>query len=985
MALELHNPFFFTMRGAVIGVLLGAGVSLWTARRSAGTNALLDRLPLLLPAVDILGGTFQPWRGPVLLFGGLALTLWFTVGRGLSRQGGLALAILLPLAVYLPDISPYVGRADTFEFQVVAPRLGIAHPSGYPLYILIGKLFSLLPFGSPAWRVNLSSAMCAALASGVLFLALSAWENRRIENQEARSGDQGFSILDRRSTNLRLLLVALISSFLPTLWSRAIEAEVYALNALLTTMGLWLAVRWTTGELHPNRALPLFGLLTGVALASHITLGALAFLGLPLLLGRPRPTRRALLSAAGLGLAGLAIYAYIPLRWPAVNNGETMTLAHFLRFITNAESGGALRPLAFIQDPSRWSLVLRLLRMQVGWVGLMLAAVGLVRLFRKQRALAMGTLLAFAAWVWFNLSFYVADPDFSAFLIPAHVLVIFWLGIASSEWREARNKGREANHVLRFTLYASVLLLLLSRLWLTGPTLDTMSVGRSDEAWARYVLRQPLDNAAAILADSEKFPPLYYLQQVAGVRPDLELVMLFSEEQYRAALETRLAAGQRVYLARYLPGMDAYGVSAVGPLVEVHPPAHTVLSSTPAARFGNTLELNGFHLERDPEGRPLHHLTLMWRALAAIGDDLEVRVRLTYAGQTVWQNVATRPVGGYTTTQAWQAGTVVADYYALPWPQWLSAGNYDVELAVFPRFGQSGLPVDGTATVWHPLGSIAIPASDQQPLSRHANALFVTLRLAGADFPGEARADGAFDLDLAWQRNRTAPQATPEIRWLREGRVVQATLLQGLGPATAPDAWSPGKTRTIRYPVVAPPEPGRYHLELGLRAAGQTMLPAHCDWLAARSDYCLLGEINVRPSQVGLANFADQIALLNATLDAGAIPAGGQVRVDLRWRGLRALEHDYTVFVQAIGPDGQVYGQADSWPIQGTRPTSSWAVGEELADPYQFYLKPNAPTGQYRVIVGWYLLADMSRLPVLDAEGHVIGDFYEVGGGFTKP
>ncbi|MCZ7666312.1 MAG: DUF2723 domain-containing protein [Chloroflexi bacterium] len=60
------------------------------------------------------------------------------------------LAALLP--IYLLTMPAAVGQADTFEFQVVVPQLGIAHPTGYPLYLLLGKLFTLLPLGTVAWR-----------------------------------------------------------------------------------------------------------------------------------------------------------------------------------------------------------------------------------------------------------------------------------------------------------------------------------------------------------------------------------------------------------------------------------------------------------------------------------------------------------------------------------------------------------------------------------------------------------------------------------------------------------------------------------------------------------------------------------------------------------------------------------------------------------------------------------------------------------------
>ncbi len=333
LALELHSRAFFNPTGTALCAILGAGLALLlTALRDRRHpwQITANLTPLLLPLVDVFGGSFQPWHGPVLLIGSLALAALFVTQTTITRRAGFLLAITIPLMVYLPDLSPYVGRADTFEFQLVAPRLGIAHPSGYPFYILIGKLFSMLPFGSVAWRVNLSSAMCAALASGMLFLTLSEWRmangesaNRRIgdsanplaprqrlrqqiSNPKLRTKNYVSSTQNRKSprtaahskiqnpkSNTIALIAALTLAFSPTLWTRSIEAEVYALNALLVTTTLWLVVRWTSGKLPTVKALPLLGLLIGVALTSHITLGALLFLILPLMLAsRPRPTWR---------------------------------------------------------------------------------------------------------------------------------------------------------------------------------------------------------------------------------------------------------------------------------------------------------------------------------------------------------------------------------------------------------------------------------------------------------------------------------------------------------------------------------------------------------------------------------------------------------------------------------------------------------------------------------------------------------------------
>jgi len=980
LALEKQNAFFFGGAGAVTGMGFGIGLAAllawWQLRQRVSWMRIAQNLtPLWLPLVDLLDGSFHPWRGPVLLASSLILALFFSTtrtssgtDRTISRRIGLALCVGLPLLIYLPDLSPYVGRADTFEFQVVAPQLGIAHPSGYPLYILIGKLFSILPVGSPAWRVNLSSAVFAALAAGMLFLTLC-----------------------EITTQHRVIstFAALTLAFSPTLWSRAIEAEVYALNTFLVTLGLWLATHGVTGKSPTAKVLPAFGLLTGVAMASHITLGALALMILPLLLNaRPRLKFRTWLHTAALGITGLLLYLYIPLRWPAVNHGEWMSPAHFLRFITNAESGGALHPLAFVQDPGRWRLVFRLLQLQIGWVGLALAATGFIYLLRRHRALGAGSVLAFSAWVWFNLSFYVADPDYSAFLIPGHTVLIFWAGLGMQRLSAWAYKTTSVNEqripaLVPHIVLSACALLPLSRLWVTGPTLDTLAVGKSDEAWARYALRQELASGAAILADSEKFPPLYYLQQIEGLRPDLELVTLFSETQYREALETRLSVGQRVYLARYLPGMDAFGARSVGPLVEVAPPPTvSVEIPTDAPCFGDTLVLQSHRLEIDPEARPMHHLRLTWQVAAKPQQDLTVRIRLRSEGDgsIAWERPATRPVNGYTTTQAWHEGQCVEDYHALIWPAWLPAERYVLEIGVFPQFTEQGLTWNKAGHVWFPLQVIDTPAvSPSAPMNQQTNQYFAGagLWLKGADLPGEVWASTQLAVDLLWSRQTPSPdmQMTPIFRWVPPDTDDEVTYTS----ANSVDVPLVQGQYLRRYTLTAPGRTGRYRLDVGIRNDynSQTLFQARCSWLAKEYLFCPLGEVTV--GNAGRANFNDHILLLEATVQTEGVAASGPLLVDLDWRCLRSVEKDYTVFVQVIGPDGKLYGQVDGWPVQGTRPTSGWIVGEEIHDPYQLYLKPDAPAGPYNIIVGWYLLADMSRLPVLDQQGYTTGDSYTIG------
>src|SRR3989338_6586924 len=79
----------------------------------------------------------------------------------------------LSFVVYLFTLSPTVGLEDSGEFIAVVASLGVAHPSGYPLYVVLGKLFTLLiPFGDIAWRVNLFSAFCGSVSVSLLSLLL---------------------------------------------------------------------------------------------------------------------------------------------------------------------------------------------------------------------------------------------------------------------------------------------------------------------------------------------------------------------------------------------------------------------------------------------------------------------------------------------------------------------------------------------------------------------------------------------------------------------------------------------------------------------------------------------------------------------------------------------------------------------------------------------------------------------------------------------
>jgi hypothetical protein len=104
------------------------------------------------------------------------------------------------------------------------------------------------------------------------------------------------------------------------------------------------------------------------------------------------------------------------------------------------------------------------------------------------------------------------------------------------------------------------------------------------------------------------------------------------------------------------------------------------------------------------------------------------------------------------------------------------------------------------------------------------------------------------------------------------------------------------------------------------------------------------------------------------------------VRLTLYWEALLEDAQDYTVFIHLLGPEGQIWDQADAQPMSGAYPTSFWGQGELLQDGYVLSLPPDAPPGTYEIEMGMYVLATGERLPVQDAEGvRVEGDRIRLG------
>jgi len=182
--------------------------------------------------------------------------------------------------------------------------------------------------------------------------------------------------------------------------------------------------------------------------------------------------------------------------------------------------------------------------------------------------------------------------------------------------------------------------------------------------------------------------------------------------------------------------------------------------------------------------------------------------------------------------------------------------------------------------------------------------------------------------------------------------------------------------RHISAPVAAPIEVAVYQwpaLEY-LEAYGKEMRPI---------GRVIIGRVKVVPRKVqeyGIShslevNLGNQVELIGYDIEEGEVEVGGRVQLTLYWRALTQMERDYTVFTHLIDEEGRIWAQKDSQPLGGTYPTSFWDAGEVVKDEYELVVDREAPSGEYHLVTGMYILDAGERLPIYNEDGvRVMGD-----------
>ncbi len=939
------------LAGIVLGLFAGR---VWAETQTApiSTPRLLVVAGLACVAGAAIGWALARLRvrtWPLLLL--LAYAAWPVVSPSMAAWvAGFALAALVlanlpprpkwplewPIAlvafvVYVATLAPGILPADSGEFQFVAHVLGIAHPPGYPLYTLLGKLATLVPVNSVAWRVNLLSAVFAALT-----LALVARAVRRLTDSAVAG-----------------LAAALALGGITTFWAQATTANIRALMALFTALMLLLALEY--GARPSERGLIALAVAAGLAVGHH---GSLGLLFVPLaayllvadrqFLKRPRW----LLATAGAFAASLLVLLYLPIRSLTGAPFDPTPIDSVRRFLEHILASGFKGDMFYFARadllPGRIGVWLNILRMEFGApLAVAMALAGILALVKRPK---MGLLVGGVFLVNTATAITYRAPQTVEYLMPSYVALAVLLGIGLAEamaWASRQS-------VLRALIAAAVLTLCVAPWAANASSFQALHRDYSTERTARTLL----DSApaeATVLANWHWATPLWYLQHVEGARPDVRVVYVYpegatpNEDVWIRRMGEALGQGP-VVVTNWFEAYKATPYRFVrteggwqvldAPLRDVPPGVVPV-----DAVFDGKIRLVGYRLSagETAPGKELR-LWVYWQPVAPLDRDYSFFVHLVdAAGQVLGQSDLTRD------GRLYQVGEVVVDEHRLSILPTAVPGDYRIIAGTYIT-----LP-DGWRRLQTPDGRDAVPVADvrvrpatERPVTLHpmVQRFAGGLTLLGADW--DAAGSGA--LYLHW-RNDGLPAGDYAVQFLRAGELAaQGTVHVPPAPA---------------YFTSATPVPyGEGWLSVRLHDVAGRVLQPLGPWGRAWGNEAMLPHFYAGARYV---NLGGEMIFAGAEALPTEAKAGDSVRVVVKFVALKPLVNDYSVSVALSADDGSWDAQHDTTPALGAIPTLKWTRGVAVDDPHTLEI-PAGATGQATAYLTVYDAFTLDPLPILDAE-----------------
>lgn len=447
----------------------------------------------------------------------------------------LCLIFLFSMTLYLLTLAPTVTFEDSGELIAAAFNLGVPHQPGYPLFTMLGRVFSLLPLGEVAYRLNLMSAVLSALGA-----VLTGWTALLVIEEvfPTEADDRAFARSPLSAYAAALAAGILMAGAFEN-WEQSIITEVYGLNTFFVGAILLLTVIWHRRSA-PGERMRYYLLICytiGLTLSNHTT----SLMFIPILFGFGLIVQREffwevrnILSGLGAMIAGLLPYLYLPLASrhdPLIDWGDPETLTNFLRTVARHQYN-LDDPQTLARFSAQIGAYFDLLSEQWFPALLLLALPGLWALWRRRRPYFWLSLLflVFAMPIttyMTNFDVAAADPFVAAehralvsvFYIPSYIYLALLMGVgiyALGQWQLIPRRWGSTVALLALLLaavpaYRNFRLLDMSGYWFArdyGENLFRMAAPGA-QIWANW--------------DPYYFPT-NYLQFVEGQRPDVLVI-----------------------------------------------------------------------------------------------------------------------------------------------------------------------------------------------------------------------------------------------------------------------------------------------------------------------------------------------------------------------------------------------------------------------------------------------------------------------------
>lgn len=422
-------------------------------------------------------------------------------------------------------------------------------------------------------------------------------------------------------------------------------------------------------------------------------------------------------------------------------------------------------------------------------------------------------------------------------------------------------------------------------------------------------------------------------------------------------------------------------------------PLHLIRSDLPA--------------EATPSGESLA-VTFYWWLSRPADAEYKVSVRLQGSDGKYWAQGDHEPFYFFPTTQ-WPVERVIRQMHEVLLPAGTPPGRYQVECRVYrPDTGE-------TLNVWgadaSPLGEgIALGEVEigpairpvrpaQLPPHRRVVADWGELMLYAHTWAGGAyRAGDVLHMDVYWRAAKQVERdMVARLQLLSAaGELVQEMPLPLASPTYPVTAWRVGDLLRGQVDWTLPEtlSAGRYTLRLQLLDPHTWEAPpVRAGWWPWPREWFEFPAIEIIPPATPTplhaarqvphplqARLDEGVLFLGYGLDKARLRAGDTLQLTLYWECRQPTAMSLTVFTHVLDAQETIWGQKDSIPSGGARPTNGWLSGEIIVDTYEITIKPEAPVGTYQLEIGMYDAATLVRAPAFDAGGQPLpGDRILIG------